>query len=190
MRKIWLFVPFLFLSACIGTTQNSKFYYLQAENTTGYVNKSLKATIGVREVNIPDYLDKPQIVTLKSGGVELDISELNRWSESLASMMQRVIANDLSYNLPNAVVKPRVSAREDFKYLVQVEIGKFEGAWNKTANLEAWWTITNSLGETLVQKRVSISTPMGDSYDEYVNAQSKLLAELSAQIAQGFSKLR
>ena len=190
MRKIWLFVPFLFLSACIGTTQNSKFYYLQAENTTGYVNKNIKATIGVREVNIPNYLDKPQIVTLKSGGVELNISELNRWSESLASMMQRVIANDLSYNLPNAVVKPRVSAREEFKYLVQVEIGKFEGAWDKTATLEGWWSITNPLGETLVQKRVSISTSMGDSYDEYVNAQSKLLAELSAQIAQGFSKLR
>lgn len=114
MRKLWLFFPVLLLSACIGTSRPARFYNLQAENIGAYSNAAVRADIGVREVKIPDYLDKPQIATLKSGGVEVDISELNRWSESLSTMIQRVVADDLGYNLPKAVVKPRVSAREDF----------------------------------------------------------------------------
>ena len=100
MRKLWLFFPVLLLSACIGTSRPARFYNLQAENIGAYSNAAVRADIGVREVKIPDYLDKPQIATLKSGGVEVDISELNRWSESLSTMIQRVVADDLGYNLP------------------------------------------------------------------------------------------
>ena len=171
MRKLWLFFPVLLLSACIGTSRPARFYNLQAENIGAYSNK-------------------PQIATLKSGGVEVDISELNRWSESLSTMIQRVVADDLGYNLPKAVVKPRVSAREDFKYLLQIEIGQLDGSWNKTANLEAWWSIADASGKLLVQQKSSLSVPLGDGYDDLVRAESRLLAELSAQIAPAFARLK
>ena len=190
MRKLWLFFPVLLLSACIGTSRPARFYNLQAENIGAYSNAAVLADIGVREVKIPDYLDKPQIATLKSGGVEVDISELNRWSESLSTMIQRVVADDLGYNLPKAVVKPRVSAREDFKYLLQIEIGQLDGSWNKTANLEAWWSIADASGKLLVQQKSSLSVPLGDGYDDLVRAESRLLAELSAQIAPAFARLK
>ena len=175
MRKLWLFFPVLLLSACIGTSRPARFYNLQAENIGAYSNAAVRADIGVREVKIPDYLDKPQIATLKSGGVEVDISELNRWSESLSTMIQRVVADDLGYNLPKAVVKPRVSAREDFKYLLQIE---------------AWWSIADASGKLLVQQKSSLSVPLGDGYDDLVRAESRLLAELSAQIAPAFARLK
>ena len=190
MRKLWLFFPVLLLSACIGTSRPARFYNLQAENIGAYSNAAVRADIGVREVKIPDYLDKPQIATLKSGGVEVDISELNRWSESLSTMIQRVVADDLGYNLPKAVVKPRVSAREDFKYLLQIEIGQLDGSWNKTANLEAWWSIADASGKLLVQQKSSLSVPLGDGYDDLVRAEIRLLAELSAQIAPAFARLK
>ena len=182
MRKLWLFFPVLLLSACIGTSRPARFYNLQAENIGAYSNAAVRADIGVREVKIPDYLDKPQIATLKSGGVEVDISELNRWSESLSTMIQRVVADDLGYNLPKAVVKPRVSAREDFKYLLQIEIGQLDGSWNKT--------IADASGKLLVQQKSSLSVPLGDGYDDLVRAESRLLAELSAQIAPAFARLK
>ena len=177
MRKLWLFFPVLLLSACIGTSRPARFYNLQAENIGAYSNTAVRADIGVREVKIPDYLDKPQIATLKSGGVEVDISELNRWSESLSTMIQRVVADDLS-------------AREDFKYLLQIEIGQLDGSWNKTANLEAWWSIADASGKLLVQQKSSLSVPLGDGYDDLVRAESRLLAELSAQIAPAFALLK
>lgn len=190
MKKLWLFFPVLLLSACIGTSRPAKFYNLQSENIGAYNNEAVRAVIGVREVTIPDYLDKPQIATLKSGGVEVNISELHRWSESLSTMIQRVVADDLSYNLPKAVVKPQVSARESFKYLLQIEIGQFDGSWDKTANLEAWWSITDAAGKVLAQQKSSLSIPLGGGYDDLVRAESRLLAELSAQIAQAFARLK
>ena len=94
----------------------------------------------------------------------------------------------LGYNLPKAVVKPRVSAREDFKYLLQIEIGQLDGSWNKTANLEAWWSIADASGNLLVQQKSSLSVPLGNGYDDLVRAESRLLAELSAQIAPAFAR--
>ena len=99
-------------------------------------------------------------------------------------------AADLGYNLPKAVVKPRLSAREDFKYLVQIEIGRFDGSWNKTADLDAWWTITGNNGNVLLQQKSSLSAPLGEGYDALVQAQSRLLAELAAQIAPAIARLR
>ena len=190
MRKIWLFLPVLLLNACIGTSRPAKFYNLQAENIGTYSNTAVRSDIGVREVKIPDYLDKPQISTLKSNGVEVDMSELHRWSESLSTMIQRVIATDLSYNLPKAVVKPRISARENFNYLLQVEIERFDGSWNKNANLVAWWSIIDINGKILVQQKSILSVPLGDGYDDLVRAESRLLAELSTQIAPSFARLK
>ncbi len=190
-KRLWILLPVLLLSACItGNSLPSKFYNLRAENAGLYVNDRVRADIGILEVKIPDYLDKPQIATLKSGGVELSISEHNRWSEPLSGMIQRVIAADLGYNLPKAVVKPRLSAREDFKYLVQIEIGRFDGSWNKTADLDAWWTITGNNGNVLLQQKSSLSAPLGEGYDALVQAQSRLLAELAAQIAPAIARLR
>lgn len=189
MKRFWLLLPLILVSACVGTSMPSKFYTLQSENSGIYVNNRFRSEVGIREVTVPDYLDKPQIVTLKANSVELNISELNRWSEPLTSMLQRIIAADLGYSLPKAVVKPRTSARENFKYLVQVEINKFDGIWNKSAELEAWWSVTNADGKTLIQKKTSLSANLGEGYDALVKAQSRLIAELSAQIAAGIAGL-
>lgn len=68
-------------------------------------------------------------------------------------MIQRVIADDLAYYLPKAAVKPRTSARENFNYLVQIELNKFDGSWNKNVVLEAWWSIKNASGQVVRQQK-------------------------------------
>ena len=149
MKKIYLLIPFLLLTACVatGVSQPSKFYNLQSADTGAYTNSRIRGNVGVMEITLADYLDKPQIVTTKPNMIELDISENNRWSESLSTMIQRVMADDLAYYLPKAAVKPRTSARENFNYLVQIELNKFDGSWNKNVVLEAWWSIKNASGD-------------------------------------------
>ena len=183
MRKLWLFFPVLLLSACIGTSRPARFYNLQAENIGAYSNAAVRADIGVREVKIPDYLDKPQIATLKSGGVEVDISELNRWSEPLGTMLQRTIAEDMALVLPRAAVKGQMSVREKFDYTVSVEVNKFDGQFGGEAVLEAWWYIRDAQGNTVVRKRTELSEQLGKTYDDLAMVQSNLIAKLSRQIA-------
>ena len=100
MKKIFVVLGLLTLiSACVatGVSQPSRFYSLQSINLQNYSNNKIRGNVGVMEIALADYLDKPQIVTLKANQIELDVSEKNRWSESLSTMIQRVMADDLAY---------------------------------------------------------------------------------------------
>lgn len=191
MNKLFSLVLMLMLGACVGTSEPAKFYTLRsAESSVGYVNDKVKLSLGVNTVNVPDYLDKPQIITLKSNSVEMNISEMNRWSEPLSTMIQRTLADDLSAALPDAVIKARSSARENFDYTLQVEINKFEGSWDKEAVLSAWWTVLNKNNKVVLREKADLSVKMSDGYDDLVIKQSNLIAQLASQIAQKLSKLK
>lgn len=64
MKKIYLLIPFLLLTACVatGVSQPSKFYNLQSVDTGAYTNSRIRGNVGVMEITLADYLDKPQIV--------------------------------------------------------------------------------------------------------------------------------
>ena len=187
MKKLSLFLLFSLVSACTGVSQPSKFYSLQSENTGNYTNAKIRASIGITEVSLADYLDRPQISTVKANMIELDVSEYNRWSESLSTMIQRVIADDLAYDLPRAVVKPRLSVREKFDYLVDIELNKFDGSWKENVTLEAWWSITDQNGNIISRQKSVLSAPLKSGYDDLIRAQSLLLAELAEKIAKALA---
>ncbi len=186
MKKIYMLLPLLLITACIGVSQSAKFYNLQTVKSGEFINTKIKSSIGVAEISLAEYLDKPQIVTTKPNLIELDVSEFNRWSESLSTMIQRIMAEDLAYYLPNAVIKPQISAREEFKYTIQIELNKFDGQWNKSASLEAWWSIVNYSGDVVKQQKTTLSAPLTTGYDNLVKVQSQLLSELAEIIAKSF----
>lgn len=190
MKKIISLFLFCLVSACVnfGTSQPSKFYSLQViKNIASISNK--KISVGVEEVQIPEYLDKPQIVTVKEGSVEMNLSEINRWSEDLSTMMQRTVAEDINLYLPQAMVKSRTLGRESFDYTVFIEVSKFEGDLGKEARLDAWWYILDRNGDMIVREKTSVSIPVPESdYDSLVRAESTLVGQLSEQIALKLAK--
>ena len=54
--------------------------------------------IGVGPVEIPDYLNRAQIVT-RAGPNRLDVAEFNRWGGSLVANLASVVAQNLSLML-------------------------------------------------------------------------------------------
>lgn len=193
MKKLCSLFLLALVSACMsfGSTPPSRFFSLQTISEQLIVSKS-RASIGVEEVNIPEYLDKPQIVTVGDNAVELKISEQNRWSEPLSTMMQRTIANDMSGLLPNAVVKGRNMSNERFDYAVFIEVDKFDGALNGKAQLNAWWYILKKGSSDIVlRQKAEFVQPAGGDYDDLVKAESRLVYQLAEQIASkvaGLSK--
>ena len=115
--KKFILLSVLFLTSCIGTTPPSKFYTLNSITDTNSSYPSAKTFIGISEVSIPQYLDKPQIVVRDSNNVELFVSEFNRWSEPLGDIIQSTLTNDLAFYLPDATIKPTSYRQEDFDYL-------------------------------------------------------------------------
>ncbi len=191
MKKIFILAAVLMTAACLsGTTQPAKFYSLNSISDSSVTFKSAKLVIGVEEVKVPVYLDKPQMVTRHENQVELNVSEFNRWSEPLSVAMQRAIADDMAVYLPQAVVKPTSFRREGFDYIVWVEVNKFDGSWGRTVDLSVWWSIYNKDGRLMFRERSDLSRPLGKTYDELVLQDSDLVSELARQIAAKAAKLK
>ena len=191
MKKVLTLLAVFGLTACLGgMTPPSKFYSLTPIQHSQEVFKSVRLNIGVEEVKVPVYLDRPQIVTRKDNQVELNVSELNRWSEPLSTAMQRIIADNLAVYLPNASVKPSGFRHEGFDYLVWIEINRFDGSWDKTVDLSVWWSVFDKNGDPVLQKKANLSRPLGQSYDDLVKEDSDLVSELSLLIAKDLAQLK
>ena len=84
---------------CLGRSQPTRFYLLQsiagipAEKTAEGKSDGLR--IGVGPLTIPEYVDRPQIVTLV-GPHELDLADLDQWAEPLKESVPRVLGENLS----------------------------------------------------------------------------------------------
>ena len=171
------------LSACFGGVSTpAQFYTLQNESDISVISNQ-KISIGVLPVQVPDYLDKPQIV-LNNGINQMTISETNRWIGSLSDVAQRTLINDIQKMLPNAFVKTKGYDDENYSRIIRVEIDKMSGVLGKEASLSVWWSILNNNGKEIYRSRFSGLEQINNSYESYTQGQSILWVKLSRQIAR------
>lgn len=181
---------FCFVTAvgCV-RTKPSKFYRLDAvsSKTTGVqaTDTEQELAIGVGPVKLPQYLDRPHIVTRTSTN-ELDSSGFDRWSEPLKNNITGVLAENLSALLATdrITVFPWIGSAE-IDYQIVVQVISFEGAPGGKVSLDAQWVIIGvSEEKELHTRKSSLSgSAGGEGYEALVAAQSRLLGDLSAEIA-------
>jgi len=181
---VWL------LSGCFSRSQPTKFYLLQSTLglQTGEVRSaSGEMKIGIGPIVLPEFLDRPQIVT-RIGENEHQIDEFNQWAESLTFSIARVLGENLAILLAtdNIFLFPwRGSTQLD--YQVKVGIIRFGGTPGGTAVLDVLWTIYkgNDAKELLDMKKSSFSRSTGgEGYESLVTAQNKMLEDFSREIAR------
>lgn len=144
-------------------------------------------SIGVLPVKIPDYINRPQMV-LNGLGNRMDLSETNRWIDSLSMLGQSALIADMQTALPKAYVKTKGYDNARFNRLIQVEVAQMDGQLGKQARLTAWWAVLNSNGAELYRSRFDFVIPAGDSYETYAAAQSVLWEKLALEIASYLSQ--
>lgn len=178
MRKAVLLFCFILLG-CFSTPE-SKFYMLNSLPIEKISSTQMK--IGVYDVSLPEYADKPQIVLQNPESPEITISEFNRWGTDLSVMVKNTFIEDLQKALPDSKVYP-LAYGTNFQYIVKIDVEKFTGWLNKQALFKVKWQILNSRGKPIYTESSEYQTDVGKTYALYVLAQSKLLADLSADIA-------
>lgn len=172
----------------------SKFYQLNPAGGQTNVMRddprqgSMLVSIG--PVHIPDYLDRPQIVT-RSGRNELNLAEFHRWAGSLENDVNRVLVEDISSLLPadRFFVKrwtPYSESQVPVSYRVELRVDRFEGTLGDSVLLKTQWEILSKEKGLLLKRETSVSEPVnGSSYDALVAAMSNTLERLSRTIADG-----
>lgn len=143
-------------------------------------------TVLVGPVSVPARVDRQQVVTRTSAN-ELEISESNRWSESLTSEIANALATDLAADLGEGALvglKGQEAIASEADVRIAVDILRFESVVGGTASIEAAWIIRPKASDKPLRGRSFVSEPCREpSYDALVAAHSRALARISHDIA-------
>jgi uncharacterized lipoprotein YmbA len=180
----------LILSGC-GSSRPSRFYTLypiggqEAENRS--VPSVYNISVAIGPVDIPDYLDRPQIVSRTSQN-ELTMSEFDRWAGSLKDDIARVLSENLTRLLSqNSVFVSPWEWGYASDYRITVDIGRFDIMPEGNVLLSARWTIIGKGGMKVLLTQESIVTEpiTAPTYEKRVSSMSGALEKLSRDTAEG-----
>jgi len=191
-----IFVGVISLWVIIGgcaSTPPSRFYVLspmQGENRQAEADEAC-AAISVGPVELPDYVDRSQIVTRISPN-KLSLAEFDQWAEPLKESFARVLMENLSILLcadPISLYPSRGPTAIDYR--VEVEVIRIDGKLGERASLIARWMILDEKDNTvLFTKKSNLSSPaQGGDYEALVSAQSQTIAALSRDIAEALKTI-
>lgn len=181
------FAALLVLYACAGSAP-VRFYTLSPLSASSRPalpeRSSTRPVIGVGPVTLPDYLDRPQIVT-RTGQNSVEISDSHHWAGELQASFARVLVENLSILLPtNRIATYPWRKTVQVQYQAAVNVMQFDGGLGGSVTLNARWFLFDAHRKTLLAKRVQFSEPVKDStYTALAAAQSKAIADLSRKIA-------
>jgi len=182
------------LNGCTSSPR-AKFYLLSTpatespEANASADNRCL--SIGVGPINIPDYLDRPQIVTRTTPN-EISLAEYDRWSESLKDNITRVLAKNLSVLLcTKTIMVFPWKGGTPLDYRIEMRVLRLDGSLGGNVFLEASWIVLSGDGKKMLFVKESNFTEAtgGKDYNSLVGAQSRALHQLSGEIAEALRNL-
>jgi uncharacterized lipoprotein YmbA len=186
----------MLLAACVtGTSAPSRFYVLYPLAATEAGPQLAPAerclAIGIGPVELPAYLDRPQIVTRLSNN-ELKLAEFDQWAEPLKDNLIRVLAENISSLVctePITIFPWKSYTPID--YQVAVEVIQLDGELGGKTSMTARWSILEGEDKKpLWMKRSSYSESVdGSGYAAFVAAQSRLVHAFSRDIAETIKAL-
>ncbi|OWT75533.1 MULTISPECIES: membrane integrity-associated transporter subunit PqiC [unclassified Achromobacter] len=174
----------LALAAC-ATSPPAKFYTLNAQTPQENVHLATPVSIAIDKVSVPEMVDRPQFV-LRTSAAQVRIDEYTRWAEPLKEQIAHVLAADLAQSLPGALVSTTEQwDQQDQSYRVSIEVQRFESVPGDAATIAALWTVRSAKTGKADSGRTFAQEPLSSqSYDELVDAHSRALADVSADIAR------
>jgi uncharacterized protein len=175
-------------AGCAVTEPQTVYYVLTGSRSSAKTTRTQGAlNIYVRRVEVPGYLSKPGLVTIR-GGTAVEYANTSLWAEPLDQGLSRAIAEDLSQNSRlRAFGFSPDSPPPDHTYEVWIRLERFEGTDNGHAVLRArWWVSTAGSEEPIAGGTTEITRTRwrpGD-YGTLVHLFRSELQEFSREIAR------
>src|ERR1700730_16479807 len=185
MRIAGLAFAGVVLASCASKEPFPRFYVL-TQTSGPMASRRGGTTVFVRRVEVPAYLVRLSIVTMRGGG-EADYAETARWAEPLDQGVARAVAENLNRRSGiTAIGFSPASPPGPHRYDVQIRLDRFEGTENGDVVLAAHWEVLTADGSSVSNRSTEIHrngwTP-GD-YPGLVKLLSDETAEMSSQIVR------
>jgi len=183
----------LLLTGCARTAPVS-YYQLSAQEAARNVLAGAEAgkmVLGIGPVRLPEYLDRPQIVTRLTAN-RLQLADSQRWAEPLGENILRVLGENISALLgtERILLYPWPTSRAT-DYQLLVEVLHFENESDGAARLVALWSVKGKDGAMVLEERRSshlIPAPSRDQEGQ-VGALNAALGSFCREISQALMPL-
>jgi len=178
----------LLLSGCARTAPVS-YYQLSAQEaarTAPAPAEAGKMLLGIGPVRLPEYLDRPQIVTRMTPN-RLQLADSHRWAEPLGENIPRVLAENLSALLgTDHILRYPWPASRGMDYQILIEVIHFENEGDGAARLVALWSVKGKDGGSVLSERRSshLVPAISRDRDGQVAALNEALGSFCREIAQ------
>jgi uncharacterized lipoprotein YmbA len=177
------------LGGCFGARSNpSEFYVLTSIAEMGPAETAgevLDAAVGLGPIEMPGYLDRPQLVT-RLGENEVAVSEYERWAGTLDGDFSEALAANLAVLLQthDVIVYPWQTTTS-IDYTVSIGVVRFERTAMGSAELVAGWEIKHGDSGERLDNRVLHISQLADTATTAgsVAALSHALGEFSRELA-------
>ncbi len=187
----------LLSSGCISVPKSPspRFYALQTVSEDSALKKisvAGDALIGIGPVKIPEYLNRPQIVT-QSADKTLKFSQFDRWGESLDLAVARLTREDLNIILPDTkLLLYPWNAAVPIRYRISIEIVQLDSVLDGDLTFAAQWLVIDMQRMTTLKiKRTTFKQAiMPQDYFGLVKALSAACAVLSHDIADTLAMIK
>lgn len=186
---VWVMICLALTACALGPSPPVQYYMLNPETPAADANRAPEhpamVRVTVEPVQIPRYLNRPQIVTHQAG-TAYHLDEFNQWLEPLDNNLTRVITENLAAMLGadgiDVLAAPR-SPQSDFNLAVQIL--RLDGRRGTETVLVARWSLFRpSEREPVRTRRFAIRESVADdSYRSFVAAQNHMVAELCRAVA-------
>lgn len=174
------------------TTPESQFYTLESRVTTDRALAIKQATIVVKSIQLPSYLDQ-SCITMRVNTHRVQFSEFQRWAERLSKGIQQVVIENLSTLQPSVIVTPHSMVVSNIPaYELYIEVHDFIPDYKLGSTiLKADYIIAHADGSAiLTQGTFNQSFPLNENrkdYEAMVNSLNEALQSLSVAISDTYS---
>lgn len=176
----------LILAGC-GTSPPVRYFQLEPRPVEAEQEKSSTELLAVGPLHIPDYLDRPQLVT-RTASVEIAIDDYRRWAEPLKSALPRVVAANLSDMREGlAALDHRHDSFLQFDYRLLGNIQQFDVDESGRVLLTVHWWLQDNQGQTLIPStagRYQAEAEEAGNPVSSVEAMNRALELFSKDVAQ------
>jgi uncharacterized lipoprotein YmbA len=147
------------------------------------VYSDISLNIHLELINLPEHLDRLQIVT-SSGNNGILFSESERWAAPLQDNLMRVVRENLALIIPGGVISvgPWESSGSN-AVKIELVFNHFSGQLGDHTQIDIRWRVSNNLGQT-IQGHFTERQPIGDDYRDLIVGLNKGIYNFSLELAK------
>ena len=173
-----------------GTSEPSRFYVFTpaVRESTQSVDGG-ETRVGLHPFEIPQYLMRPNIVTMQEGN-RIEIAEYDRWAESLDASLMRVLAINLAQMVPGASVHHYPWRRDQgVRYEISGEVLQFGREADGVVRMVVHWTLRRTGEVDGVDHRFSFArSPTHEGFLGIVEMMNQAVTVLSEDLAEAIAR--